>query len=334
MVTFDMPYSVSGVTERNYHGTGLVVDAQRGLVVVDRNTVPVAVGDVRLTFAGTVRGAGHVVYVHPLHNLAVVAYDPKLLGTTPVQCRDALAPRDAAGGRARLGRGPQCAIASCARAAPRSRASIRSTLPLSRTMRFRDSNLEIAQLVNPPERVRRRARGRARGGCSACGRASPTRTAASSRRTTAACRSSWSRRCSTACARGRAAAFARGGVRRACRWRRRASSACRRAGCSASRSTTASRRQVLTRGAPGRRLAGRRSCCSPGDLLLAIDGNVVTRFREVERAVADKRAGAGDRLARRGRADARGADRRAAGQRRRARGAVGRAPRCRRRIVP
>ncbi len=36
MVTFDMPYSVSGVTEHYYHGTGLIVDAQRGLVVVDR----------------------------------------------------------------------------------------------------------------------------------------------------------------------------------------------------------------------------------------------------------------------------------------------------------
>src|SRR5580692_4469524 len=34
--TFDMPYSVSGITERNYHGTGLIVDAERGLVVVDR----------------------------------------------------------------------------------------------------------------------------------------------------------------------------------------------------------------------------------------------------------------------------------------------------------
>ncbi len=53
-----MPYSVSGVTERNYHGTGLVIDAERGLVVTDRNTVPVAMGDVRLTFAGYGRGAG------------------------------------------------------------------------------------------------------------------------------------------------------------------------------------------------------------------------------------------------------------------------------------
>src|ERR1700723_4333100 len=31
MVNFDMPYSTSGVTEKNYHGTGVIVDAQRGL---------------------------------------------------------------------------------------------------------------------------------------------------------------------------------------------------------------------------------------------------------------------------------------------------------------
>ncbi len=36
MVNFDMPYSVSGVTEKNYHGTGVIVDAERGLVAIDR----------------------------------------------------------------------------------------------------------------------------------------------------------------------------------------------------------------------------------------------------------------------------------------------------------
>jgi hypothetical protein len=40
LVNFDMPYSVSGITERSYYGTGVIVDAERGLVVVDRNTVP------------------------------------------------------------------------------------------------------------------------------------------------------------------------------------------------------------------------------------------------------------------------------------------------------
>jgi len=31
LVNFDMPYSVSGITERSYYGTGLIVDAERGI---------------------------------------------------------------------------------------------------------------------------------------------------------------------------------------------------------------------------------------------------------------------------------------------------------------
>ena len=85
LVEFNMPYAISGVTERNYHGTGVVIDPVRGLVAVDRNTVPVALGDVRLTFAGTVQVDATVEYVHPLHNLAVVRYDPRQLGDTPVK---------------------------------------------------------------------------------------------------------------------------------------------------------------------------------------------------------------------------------------------------------
>jgi pro-apoptotic serine protease NMA111 len=148
MVTFDMPYSVSGITERNYHGTGLIVDAQRGLVVVDRNTVPVAVGDVTITFAGTVQVPGRVVYVHPQHNLAVVAYDPKLIGNTPVKSAK-LTPRELAAGESVwvVGLGSDSEL----RSRNTEIASIDPLeLPLSRTMRFRDSNLEAVQLVNPP----------------------------------------------------------------------------------------------------------------------------------------------------------------------------------------
>ena len=148
MVTFDMPYSISGITERNYHGTGLVVDAERGLVVVDRNTVPVGVGDVTITFAGTIQVPGRVIYVHPLHNLAVVAYDPKLLGSTPVKSAK-LTPRDLTPGE------NVWVVGMSGDSQLRSRntqiASVDPLeLPLSRTMRFRDSNIEVMQLVNPP----------------------------------------------------------------------------------------------------------------------------------------------------------------------------------------
>jgi S1-C subfamily serine protease len=147
-VAFDMPYSVSGVTERNYHGTGVVVDAQRGLVVVDRNTVPVALGDVRLTFAGTVEIPATVVYVHPLHNLAVLHYDPRLLGTTPVQ--------SARFARREVPPGEQVwvvGLRSDQRVASQE-ARIGSLdavqFPPSNTYAFRDTNLDVYTLVDGP----------------------------------------------------------------------------------------------------------------------------------------------------------------------------------------
>ena len=148
MVTFTMPYSVSGVTEHYYHGTGLIVDAGRGLVVVDRDTVPAPLGDVTVTFAGTVQVPGRVVYVDPIHNFAVVEYDPKLIGTTPVKSAtlklEKLMPGEpiwvvGLGGDSQMhARATQIASID-----PLS-------LPLSRTMRFRDTNIETVGLVNPP----------------------------------------------------------------------------------------------------------------------------------------------------------------------------------------
>jgi len=148
MVTFDLPYTVSGVSERHYYGTGVIVDAERGYVVVDRNTVPVAMGDVTITFAGSLQVSGKVEYVHPLHNLAIVTYDPKLIGDTPAKSAKLSTEELEAGddvwviglkGDHQLVH--QASTVSSVEAI---------TLPLSRTMRFRDTNLESIALVNAP----------------------------------------------------------------------------------------------------------------------------------------------------------------------------------------
>ncbi len=148
LVDFSMPYSVSGVTERNYHGTGIVIDAERGLVAVDRNTVPVAIGDVRLTFAGTIEVDGYVEYVHPLHNLAVVRYDPKQLGDTPVRAVRFADRLPATGETVNVvGLHADNRVVS-------QQATVGSigpvAFPLSRTLQFRDANLEVISLVNGP----------------------------------------------------------------------------------------------------------------------------------------------------------------------------------------
>jgi pro-apoptotic serine protease NMA111 len=148
MVNFEMPYPVSGVSDRFYHGTGLIVDAARGLVVVDRNTVPDALGDITLTFAGSLEIPARTEFIHPIHNLAVLRYDPALIAETPVRSAtlsDAqLVPGDPVWvvglkGDHRLGaQATQVASVDAL------------SLPLSRTLRFRDSNLETIQLVNGP----------------------------------------------------------------------------------------------------------------------------------------------------------------------------------------
>jgi S1-C subfamily serine protease len=148
LVNFSMPYTVSGVSDRYYYGTGLIADAERGWVVVDRNTVPVAIGDVRLTFAGSLEIPGRVEYVHPLHNLAVVSYDPRLIGKTPVRNAQ-FAMQELSAGRevSVVGLAPDHKVMSQSSEV----ASVTpANFPLSRTLRFRDSNLEAITLVNGP----------------------------------------------------------------------------------------------------------------------------------------------------------------------------------------
>lgn len=148
MVNFDMPYAISGVSEKHYHGTGLIVDAARGLVVVDRNTVPVAMGDVRITFAGSLEVPGQVEFIHPLHNLAVVSYDPYLIGETPVRAATLnIRPVEPGEEVWVVGiKGDQKIVSQATEIA-----SIDAVVfPLSRTFRFRDANLETISVVNAP----------------------------------------------------------------------------------------------------------------------------------------------------------------------------------------
>jgi S1-C subfamily serine protease len=118
------------------------------LVAIDRNTVPVAMGDVRITFAGTVEVPGKVVFIHPLHNLALVSYDPKSIGNTPVRAAKLVTrPLSAGDDVWVVGQRADSKILS-------QKTQISSvdvvSFPLSRTLRFRDSNLEAVSLINPP----------------------------------------------------------------------------------------------------------------------------------------------------------------------------------------
>lgn len=148
VVTFDLPYTLSGVGDRHYYGTGLIVDKERGFVLVDRNTVPIAIGDVSITFAGSLEVRGKVEQLHPLHNYAIVSYDPASIGKTPVQ--------EARFSTKTLRPGDEVWVVGIKgdHQLVHQQSTVSSVdplmLPLSRTLRFRDSNIEGISLVNAP----------------------------------------------------------------------------------------------------------------------------------------------------------------------------------------
>ncbi|GER28855.1 DegP protease family protein [Striga asiatica] len=74
---------LDGVHSQHFFGTGVIIYHSKtmGLVAVDKNTVAVSVSDVMLSFAAyPIEIPGEVVFLHPVHNFALVAYDPSALG--------------------------------------------------------------------------------------------------------------------------------------------------------------------------------------------------------------------------------------------------------------
>jgi pro-apoptotic serine protease NMA111 len=140
-VEVDVPYKIDGAHGRGFSGSGLVVDAERGLVVVDRDTVPVSLADVRLTFARSLSVPGRVVALHPEHGLAVVQYDPALLGETPVASAE-LRSGELAAGDALFLVGFDAAQRLVSRETEVARVEERG-VPLPEPPRFREANLEL-----------------------------------------------------------------------------------------------------------------------------------------------------------------------------------------------
>lgn len=85
MVDFDIAHRAEGVYGTSFRGSGLIVDDKKGLILVDRDTVPVAMGDCMVTFGGSIRVPCKVEFVHPIHNFSVLSYRPEQIGETPVK---------------------------------------------------------------------------------------------------------------------------------------------------------------------------------------------------------------------------------------------------------
>lgn len=84
-ITVVLACKLEGFPHTKRSGSGLVIDAVNGLIIVGRNILPYNMGDIHITFADSLVIPGQVAFIHPTENIALIKYDPKLIGTTPVK---------------------------------------------------------------------------------------------------------------------------------------------------------------------------------------------------------------------------------------------------------
>ena len=148
MVQSNLPYFVDGQAFPSYSGTGLVVDAENGLVVTDRNTVPIKMAQVSLTFAGVAEVPAEILFIHPLHSFALLKYDTKLLKDSEIRSARIDETPLESGDTAWLV-GYQTANRLISEAITVS-AFDPLTLPVPGTPQFRDININAISVNNPP----------------------------------------------------------------------------------------------------------------------------------------------------------------------------------------
>ncbi|KAI7113753.1 Pro-apoptotic serine [Hortaea werneckii] len=83
-ISASMPLKLDGFPKARKIGFGLVIDAEKGLVVVSRAIVPYDMCDISVTIADSIIVDGKVVFMHPLQNYAIIKYDSSLV-KAPVQ---------------------------------------------------------------------------------------------------------------------------------------------------------------------------------------------------------------------------------------------------------
>ncbi|PVU88340.1 hypothetical protein BB559_004866 [Furculomyces boomerangus] len=84
-IDFHIPYLVDGMITTQFYGPGYIIDKNKGLILCDRDTVPITTGDVFITFAQSLVIPAKILFLHPIYNISILQYDPKLIGETQVK---------------------------------------------------------------------------------------------------------------------------------------------------------------------------------------------------------------------------------------------------------
>jgi hypothetical protein len=85
-VSCEIPVHLNGYPHDRKSGFGLVIDTEKGLVVVSRAVVPHHLCDIIITIATSILVEGKPVFLHPIANFAVMQYNPSLVNAPVAVC--------------------------------------------------------------------------------------------------------------------------------------------------------------------------------------------------------------------------------------------------------
>jgi len=79
LVTAHFPLVMDGYKDNTSRGYGVIASAENGYVIISRKVVPHDLIEVFVTVAESIIVPAKVKFLHPLHNYAIVKYDPSLV---------------------------------------------------------------------------------------------------------------------------------------------------------------------------------------------------------------------------------------------------------------
>lgn len=70
------PFVVDGSKNPHSYGAGVIVSMNPPLIVCDRDTVPISINVISITFDNSLTISADLVFLHPFYNFAVLKFDP------------------------------------------------------------------------------------------------------------------------------------------------------------------------------------------------------------------------------------------------------------------
>lgn len=83
------PFVVDGSKNPHSYGAGVIVSMNPPLIVCDRDTVPISINVISLTFDNSLAISADLVFLHPFYNFAVLKFDPAPVIEAGIQMRAA-----------------------------------------------------------------------------------------------------------------------------------------------------------------------------------------------------------------------------------------------------